>query len=471
MKVKLATLALLLMLAIGVLTPATMAQRGQAPAAPGAAAAPAQNAGAPGQNPAAGRGAGMAAQPRITSPEIKDDKTVIFRLRAANATEVTLSGDWPQGQGIKMTKDDQGIWSATVGPLAPELWAYTFSVNGVTALDPSNGNVRRDGARFQSIFIIDGPLSANYQVRDIPHGNVNMVWYNSPTLKLNRRMYVYTPAGYETSKEKYPVLYLLHGSGGDEDAWFNMGRASQILDNLIYDKKAKPMLVVMTNGNANQQQAPGWGPLPRVAGAAPGAGARGAVPGAAPAAPGAAPAARGAAPAAVPAVPAARGEAPAAPGAAPAAPGAAAGRGAGAGGVGGGLFPESIVKDIIPYMESNYRVIKAKDARAVAGLSMGGGHTLTVTNAHPETFSYIGVFSMGTRDDITDKLQAIKKAGVKNYYVGCGKADSICVEGSKNLDALLIKVGIQHTTTFSEGGHSWNNWRIYLNELAPMLFK
>ena len=137
----------------------------------------------------------------------------------------------------------------------------------------------------------------------------------------------------------------------------------------------------------------------------------------------------------------------------------------------GGLFPESIVKDVIPYMEKHYRVVRNKDNRAIAGLSMGGGHTLAATNAHPETFSYIGVFSMGTREDITDRLQAIKKAGLKFYYVGCGKADQICVEGSKNLDSLLTKVGINHQTTFSEGGHTWANWRIYLSELAPQLFK
>ena len=282
MKRKLAIIATLLVLMVSAQLPSAPAQPGQAP-------------GAPGQAPAGRRG--MQAMPRLVSPEIKADNTVIFRLRAPNATDVIVNGDWPEGRGVKMAKDNEGVWSATVGPLTPELWGYTFSVNGVTVLDSSNGNIRRDGARFANIFIIDGSFSANYQVRDIPHGNVNMVWYNSPTLKLNRRMYVYTPAGYEDGKQRYPVLYLLHGAGGDEDAWFNMGRASQIMDNLIYDKKAKPMIVVMTNGNANQQMAPGWGPLPRVAGvvgtpgAAPGApvGAPGAVPGAPVGAPGASP--------------------------------------------------------------------------------------------------------------------------------------------------------------------------------------
>ena len=223
-------------------------------------APPAPAPGAPGQAP--GARAGMQALPRVVSPEIKPDNTVTFRLRAPNATEVTLSGDWPEGRTVKMVKDADGVWSATVGPLTPELWGYTFSVNGVSTLDPGNANIRRDGTRYANIFFIDGPFSQNYQIRDIPHGNVNMVWYDSPTLKLKRRMYVYTPAGYEDSKQTYPVLYLLHGAGGDEDAWFNMGRASLIMDGLINDKKAKPMIVVMTNGNGYQQMAPGFGPTP-----------------------------------------------------------------------------------------------------------------------------------------------------------------------------------------------------------------
>ncbi|MDE3167417.1 MAG: hypothetical protein KGN36_16565 [Acidobacteriota bacterium] len=129
------------------------------------------------------------------------------------------------------------------------------------------------------------------------------------------------------------------------------------------------------------------------------------------------------------------------------------------------------MKDVIPYVEKNYRVIANKDHRAISGLSMGGAHTVTASNAHPELFSYVGVFSMGTREDITDKLQALKKAGIKFYYVGCGESDALALEGSKNLDALLTKVGIRHKTNITPGGHTWSNWRIYLNDWAPMLFK
>jgi len=407
-----------------------------------------------------GRGGRGARPPALRSAEILDDSRVTFRLRAASATDVAINGDWPQGRGIKMTKDDQGIWSATAGPLTPELWNYTFNVDGATVLDPSNPNLLRDGTRYMNFFIVPGPLSENYSLKDVPHGNVNIVWYDSPTLKLERRMYVYTPAGYAIGNQKYPVLYLLHGAGGDEDAWNNMGRASVIMDNLIAAGRAKPMLVVMTNGNANQKMAPGYGIVPGQStngifgnpGEVGGVGfpGRGAAPGTTPApgAPGTPPLAAGT------------------PGGTP-----AAGRGAGRGGMGGTAFPESLVKDVIPYIEKNYRVIAKKDSRAITGLSMGGAHTLTASNGHPEVFSYVGVLSMGTRDDITDKLEALKKAGVKFYYVGCGQADNICVEGSKNLDALLAKVGINHKTTFSPGGHTWANWRIYLNEWAPMLFK
>jgi enterochelin esterase-like enzyme len=318
--------------------------------------------GEPARGAAANRGIGQG----VRSPEILADQKVTFRLRSPNAVDVAINGDWPQGRDLKMTKDDQGIWSLTVGPLTPEVWSYTFSVEGAAALDPSNPNVLRDGGRYSNFVIIDGPLSENYSIKDVPHGNVSQVWYDSPTLKLNRRMFVYTPAGYDTSKQRYPVLYLLHGAGGDEDAWNNMGRTSVIMDNLIASKKAVPMLVVMTNGNANQKMAPGYGIVP------------GQTTGMLMGNPGDAPG----------------GFAAMGRGAAPGAPAAPGGRGAGAGaapnaGRGGffGVFAESLVKDVVPFIEKHYRVIPKKDGRAITGLSMGGGQTLAATNGHPETFS------------------------------------------------------------------------------------
>jgi enterochelin esterase family protein len=391
-------------------------------------AAIAQQPAAPGA-PQPGRG--MIGQPAgPPSPEILPDNKVTFRLMAPNATEVLLNGDWPGGMKQAMTKDDQGVWSTTVGPLKPELWGYTFSVNGVRMLDPRNGNTKRDGVRIDNILLISGPESDLYEVKDVPHGNVSMVWYDSPTLKLKRRMYVYTPPDYGGGTGRYPVFYLLHGGGGDEDAWFTLGRTSQIMDNLIAQGKAKPMIVVMPNGNANQKMAPGSGPVPGQSSAMGGG--------------------RAAAPA---------------PGAAPAAAPPSMMTSA---------FPESLVKDIIPFVEKNYRAIPNKDSRAIAGLSMGGGHTLAATNNFPGTFGYIGVWSAGTRqmdDAIVKQLEAVKAAGVKLYYVGCGVDDQLAYTGSKNLVELLKKIDVKYTFRESSGGHTWFNWRIYLSEIAPMLFR
>ncbi|RPJ57113.1 MAG: esterase [Acidobacteria bacterium] len=222
---------------------------------------------APGQAPAAGQRAGAPQGPRVVSPEILPDKKVTFRLLAPKAGAVVLNGNWDQGTNIAMTKDDQGIWSVTVGPLGEQLWGYSFSVDGVKANDPGNGEYQRDGQRYDNLLMITGPASDAWTFKpDVPHGTVSAVWYPSKILKqAGRRMYVYTPPGYESSTARYPVFYLLHGGGGDEDAWTNMGRANIILDNLIAAGKAKPMIVVMPNGNAPQIIAQGYayGPTPR----------------------------------------------------------------------------------------------------------------------------------------------------------------------------------------------------------------
>ena len=403
--------------------------------------------GAQQQPPAAQARPGQAPAPAMMgmpqgppSPEILPDNRVTIRLMAPNASEVLLFGDWPGGMKQPMTKDEQGVWSITVGPLTPELWGYSFTVDGVQALDPRNGNTKRDGTRLANILLIPGPESELYEVKDVPHGTVSMVWYDSPTLKMKRRMYVYTPPDYATTTARYPVFYLLHGGGGDEDAWFTLGRTSQIMDNLIAQGKAKPMIVVMTNGNAWQKMAPGSGPVPgqvpppmpqRAAAAAP-------APGAAPAAP-----------------------------ATPPAPSPAALAAARA-------FPDSLVKDVIPFIEKNYRALPGKDNRAIAGLSMGGGHTTSATLNFPGTFGYIGVWSAGYRQNdeaAIKQFQAVKAAGVKLYHVGCGLEDKMALASSRNLVEILKKVEMNHVFRESPGGHTWFNWRIYLKEYAPMLFK
>jgi enterochelin esterase family protein len=421
---------------------------------------PATAAGAPPQA-AAGRGA---QGPRVVSPEILPDKRVSFRLLAPKAGAVVLNGNWDSGLNIPMTKDDQGIWSVTVGPLGAQLWGYSFSVDGVKVLDPGNGEYQRDGQTYMNLLMISGPFSDSWEFKpDVPHGAVQAVWYPSQILKEpGRRMFVYTPPDYMTSNARYPVLYLLHGGGGDEDAWVNMGRANIIMDNLIAAGKVKPMIVVMPNGNANQTVAQGYayGPTPRP----------GAVMAPAP-----------------PPVQAAQGGLGMGAGrgaGAPAAPGAQAGtagvgRGAAAGGRGGGMggqyagsYPQSLVEEIVPFIDRNYRTIPNKDSRAIAGLSMGGGHVVSATNNSPDTFGWIAVWSAGGQDtpEFVAALTKLKESGVKHYYVAAGTTD-MALNGAKTLYGLTQRVGLNTSWHDSPGAHYWFIWRVFLGDFGSMLFR
>ncbi|MEJ0033310.1 MAG: alpha/beta hydrolase-fold protein [Bacteroidota bacterium] len=187
--------------------------------------------------------------PKFQSPVIEADKKVTFKVHSPNAQAVSIYGSWmPYGQTMPLTKGDDNVWSVSIGPLDPSMYHYNFFIDGVSAIDPKNAEALRDGVRYASLLLVPGEGSKQFEVNDVPHGSLNLVWYNSPSLKTTRRMYVYTPPAYESSKDKYPVLYLLHGGGGDEDAWTSLGRANYILDNLIAQGKSKPMIIVMTNG-------------------------------------------------------------------------------------------------------------------------------------------------------------------------------------------------------------------------------
>ena len=348
--------------------------------------------------------------PRIVSPEIQGD-SVTFRLSANYATVVNLSGSWmpnPWGGSIPMQKGADGVWSVKIALPSPEIYTYNFVVDGVSVNDPQNYMVQRDGTRYLNMLMIPGERTENYFPAE-QRGTVSYKWYDSEILGINRRLTVYTPYGYETSKAKYPVLYLLHGGGGDEEAWTSMGRAAQILDNLIEKGLAEPMIVVMPNGNAGQQAACTMGlsvkEFPRTEANA-------------------------------------------------------------------NLYVTSLVKEIIPYIEKNYRVIAKPEARAIAGLSMGGGHTISATTLFPGTFDYICPMSCGVSesDHLDADLQGIKKAGYKLYWIGCGTAD-FAMPGSEVLDEALTRNGMEHTFFTSDGGHEWKNWRLYLNTFARLLFK
>ncbi len=407
--------------------------------------------------PAAGAGRGAAAQrPRVVSPEILPDNRVTFRLLAPKAGAVVVNGNWDNGLNIQMTKDDQGIWSTTVGQMTAQLWGYYFSVDGVKVLDPGNGEYQRDGQNYMNLLMISGPFSDSWEFKpSVPHGAVQAVWYPSEILKEpGRRMYVYTPPDYMTSNVRYPVLYLLHGGGGDEDAWVNMGRANIIMDNLIAAGKVKPMIVVMPNGNANQMVSQGYayGPTPRP----------GAVTAPAP-----------------PPVQAAQGGLGTGGGrgqATPAAGGAGAGRGTGAGRgraqVYAGSYPQSLVEEIVPFIDRNYRTIPNKDNRAIAGLSMGAGHVVQATNNSPGTFGWIAAWSGGGQDtpEFAAALTKIKEAGVHHYYVAAGTTD-MALNGSKTLYAVAQKVGLPTSWHDSPGAHYWFIWRVFLGDYSSMLFR
>jgi enterochelin esterase family protein len=362
---------------------------------------------------------------QLISPEIHNDNSVTFRILAPSAKLVKLHGSWMQNfLGDIVTPKDSGLFELTTTPLPSEYYSYFFTVDGVRVLDSENPLIVRDGIFNGSALMIPGEKSDLYSVNDVPHGIVQKVWYPSPTLELNRRMYVYTPPGYLESDIKYPVLYLLHGAGGDEEAWTTLGKANNILDNLIAAGKAKPMLVVMTNGvptdAATVGEAPNFEKKNEF-------------------------------------------------------------KGSGPGGMISAKFEESLVNDVIPFIEKNYRVYKDKDHRAIAGLSMGGFHTQNIVCANPDKFSYIGVMSMGKFDiskygekNNTElrkaQVNTLKNSGVKLFWIGCGKKDFFydnVVALRKSYDEL----GLKYIYRESEGGHSWENWRLYLSELAPLLFK
>ena len=351
--------------------------------------------------------------PRIVSPEVKEGK-VTFRLNANYATRVQLSGNWmsdPWTGAVDMVKGEGGIWEVTIDAPEPEIYTYNFIVDGVSVNDPLNDKVQRDGTRYLNMLFIPGERSENYYEAK-HHGSVTFRWYDSPSLGISRRMSVYTPYGYENNpKAKYPVLYLLHGGGGDEEAWISMGRAAQILDNLIEKGHAKPMIVVMPNGNPNQQAANILGlstiPMDRQD-----------------------PKWQNA-------------------------------------------YVNSLVKDIIPFIDKEYRTVAKASGRAIAGLSMGGGHTTSATILYPGVFDYICPLSCGIResDHLDADLQGIKKAGYKLYWIGVGKEDNMAYQRSLFLDEVLTKNGMPHTLYVSEDAHVWKNWRLYLNTFAQLLFK
>ncbi len=360
----------------------------------------------------------------IVSPDILPDNSITFRLFSKTASTVALNGSWMKmGENLALTKNSEGVWSVTASGIPTSMYHYNFIVDGVSIIDPSNPKAMRDGNRYASTLIIPGKESDIYEVNDVPHGSITKVWYKSPALGMTRRMYVYTPAGYEDNADKYPVLYLLHGGGGDEDAWTSLGRANYILDNLIAAGKAKPMIVVMTNGNPDQTASVTDRKPEKVD-----------------------PSVRNLV-------------------------------------IASEKFPMSLISDVIPYIEKHYRVVPNSANRAIAGLSMGCLHTQIAAMNNPEMFQYIGLFSLGLHfnDDlreVTNKwlvpaydnnLEKLR-ANYKLFYIGCGKEDFV-YEGVVALRKKLDERNFKYLYNETGGGHTWANWRTYLADFTPRLFK
>ena len=271
----------------------------------------------------------------VRSPQINEDNSVTFRIYAPKAVKVEVTGDCIENENggwgkAGLVDGEGGVWSLTTGPLDSELYSYAFIVDGLQMLDPANVFLMRDVRSMMNIFIIPGEKGNLYNVCKTAHGTVSKVWYDSPGLGMQRRMTVYTPAGYEDSgNRRYPVLYLLHGMGGDEDAWVTLGRAAQVLDNLIAQGKAEPMIVVMPNGNAGLPSAPGEGPeglyqpMTRPMKTMEGS-------------------------------------------------------------------YEAAFRDIVDYVDLHYRTIRKKSGRAIAGLSMGGFHSFHISKQYENMFDYVG---------------------------------------------------------------------------------
>jgi len=366
--------------------------------------------------------------PPVRSPEVHDDHTVTFRLRAPQATAVDLVGEVLQGKGAQpMTKGSDGVWTITIGPLSPEIWIYNFRIDGVDLPDPSNISImpRAAGTGAISSFVeVPGESVAFYDSRPVPHGEVRMVLYRSKAMAVDRYLWIYTPPNYDKSTAKYPVYYLLHGNGETQSGWVMNGRANIILDNLIADGKAQPMIVVMPHGHAVQSASVG----PVVAVTPPAADFRDFT-----------------------------------------------------------LFTREFLEQIVPMVEKSYRVYADADHRAIGGLSMGAMQSVSIGLSHPELFHYVLAYSggfgslalkpvAGPVEDQAPWKELLANSGetkkwLRLLFLGSGQQESGMLAPGQRLVQLFRDKGINAQWADHPGGHVFSVWRNHLNESVPMLFQ
>jgi len=351
-----------------------------------------------------------AAPAPVISPEVHADRTVTFRLRAANAQEVLLSREGTQR--APMQKDAQGVWALTTDALDPDFYGYSFIVDGVSILDPSNSLLKPNLLNLTSMFHVPGPSSLPWELNDVPHGEVHHHFYHSAAIGDDRDYYVYTPPGYDPAEKKsYPVLYLLHGYSDDASGWSAVGRANIILDNLIAQGKAKPMLIVMPLGYGAPEIVVRGGPTLRDASLRDKNYSK---------------------------------------------------------------FRDSLLGEVIPQIEKTYHVAKDRTNRAIAGLSMGGAESQFIGLNALDRFAWVASFSAGgAAEDYAaafPSLDTKANAQLRLLWIACGTEDRL-IEPNRKFREWLVAKDVRHVDIETPGMHTWMVWRRNLAALAPLLFQ
>ncbi len=347
----------------------------------------------------------------LRSAEVHADHRVTFRVRAHRAQEVALLLEGAQSQ--PMTKGETGVWSVTTPPLEPDLYGYSFSVDGVATLDPENPVFKPNLISAQNVVHVRGPTPLLWEVADVPHGALHHHFYRSAIVGDARDYYVYTPPGYDGAAPKsYPVLYLLHGFSDDASGWTAVGRAHVIIDNLIAQARVRPMILVMPLG---------YGAPEVLAGGFTSFGKDRAL-------------------------------------------------------LQRNLdrFGQSLLSEVLPRVEAEYRVGKERDERAIAGLSMGGAEALLTGLNHLEQFAWVGSFSAGGLvEPFEPRFPSLARRPEPRpslVWIACGKADHL-IDIHRKLHGWLDAQGLAHTAIETEGGHTWMVWRRNLIEFATSLFR
>ncbi len=362
--------------------------------------------------------------PTYDQPHV-NGTSVTFSLNAPEAKTVQVTGDFITGADMfglggraDMHKGEDGTWTYTAENLAPEFYYYYFLVDGVRTLDPLNLTVVHNYQEHLNTFMIRGEESRYYEIAPSHKGTLVQDWYYSSVIGVERRVHIYLPYGYDCRK-KYDVLYLQHGGGDDEETWITMGRACQILDNMIAEGSVRPMIVVMPNSWDNQIASQNIAePLfkqPTIH--------------------------------------------------RPEARQTDAFRS-------GGKWSDDLVQCLIPFIDSKYKVKKGADHRALAGLSMGGLYTLYTAQHHPELFRWYGILGMGIEEekDVDAILDPIRKEGYRLMWIGAGEKD-MALKNAKVLMKGLESKGMPYEYYNSQDGHNWRSWRRDFVQFAPKLFK